>query len=388
LRCGDYLIGVGGRSGAIGTISGRLRSVDVLRAAAILLMVQIHFVENLSSSDGTAWLYDLSQALGMLSAPLFTFLVGMSLYLSVAKRASREGPSTRIVTRSLKRGAFLFVAGLVFAVVIWLPDQVFDWDILTLIGLSIPIVVLLRRLPGGYLLIIAVLLALLSPLLRDLADYSRSWDRWGEYVYDFTWRDVLWGVVANGYFPIFPWLAFPIVGYATASLYLGGTSTSKWWWLPVSGGGLLAVAAVGAFLGESATGRLSWYTSPVEFYPATTTYVLGALGVILLLFWLLHGTLDVRHRGGGRTLAFLGRFSRFSLTTYVIHHAVHIWPLLLAARLQGHRDPWRYYADAVSTPVAMLLVAVFVVAFHAVLIWWERSGGQYSLEWMLSRWTG
>jgi uncharacterized membrane protein len=367
---------------------GRLHSIDVLRALAILLMVQIHFVENLSSGESAGWLYDLSQAFGMLSAPLFTFLVGVSLYLSATKQAARGRSSALIVTRAFKRGAFLFVAGLVFAVVIWLPDQVFDWDILTLIGASIPIVVLLRRLPARYLLLIALAILALSPQLRVSGHYAAHWDQWGEYVYDFTWSDVLWGFFANGYFPIFPWLVFPLVGYATGVLYLGGAAASRRRWLAWCGAGLLGLAAIGAWAGESVTGPLRRFLSPVEFYPATTTYVLGALGVILLLLWFLHGLLDRRPRSIGRLLTFLGRYSRFSFTTYVIHHAVHIWPLLFAARLQGGRDPWYYYAEAVTTPVALLLAAGFVVVFYAVITRWERAGARYSLEWMLNQWTG
>jgi uncharacterized membrane protein len=53
----------------------RLASIDVLRALAILLMVQVHFVENLSPRDtSAAVLYGLSMALGLLPAPLFSFL--------------------------------------------------------------------------------------------------------------------------------------------------------------------------------------------------------------------------------------------------------------------------------------------------------------------------
>ena len=60
----------------------RLASIDVLRAIAILLMVQVHFVENLSPREASsAALYDLSEALGMLPAPIFAFLVGLSLWL-------------------------------------------------------------------------------------------------------------------------------------------------------------------------------------------------------------------------------------------------------------------------------------------------------------------
>jgi uncharacterized membrane protein len=58
----------------------RFASIDVLRAIAILLMIQVHFVENLSPREASsAALYDLSEVLGMLQAPLFGFLMGLSL---------------------------------------------------------------------------------------------------------------------------------------------------------------------------------------------------------------------------------------------------------------------------------------------------------------------
>ena len=60
----------------------RLASIDFLRAIAILLMIQVHFVENLSKREASsAALYDLSEVLGMLPAPVLTFMVGLSLWL-------------------------------------------------------------------------------------------------------------------------------------------------------------------------------------------------------------------------------------------------------------------------------------------------------------------
>ena len=69
---------------------------------------------------------------------------------------------------------------------------------------------------------------------------------------------------------------------------------------------------------------------------------------------------------------FFKRYSRFSLTTYIVHHAVHIYPLYWLAMWEGHRDIWWYYAEAVSTPAALWLTLFFVVAFYAVLIRWEK----------------
>ena len=48
----------------------RYLSIDILRAVAILLMVQTHFVDDLSSKAASpSWLYDVSCWLGLWPAP-------------------------------------------------------------------------------------------------------------------------------------------------------------------------------------------------------------------------------------------------------------------------------------------------------------------------------
>ena len=111
-------------------------------------MVQVHFVNNLSSREAPwAWLYDASNVLGCWPAPLFTFLAGLSLVLWLAKERAlgkSEADLTKIVVR---RGLFIFGAGITYAFFIWSPREVFDWDILPLIGASFVILAALRRMP-------------------------------------------------------------------------------------------------------------------------------------------------------------------------------------------------------------------------------------------------
>ena len=65
----------------------RYLSIDVLRGVAIILMTQVHFVENLSPREPrSAWLYDVATFLGGLPAPLFTFVSGLSYALWLRKQ--------------------------------------------------------------------------------------------------------------------------------------------------------------------------------------------------------------------------------------------------------------------------------------------------------------
>ena len=80
-------------------------SIDVLRAAAILLMVQIHFTQNLATDLAAGGLLSYgSRALGMIPAPLFTFLAGMSLRLSLSRDPGGGQAGEEFALRHLRRG--------------------------------------------------------------------------------------------------------------------------------------------------------------------------------------------------------------------------------------------------------------------------------------------
>jgi hypothetical protein len=138
-------------------------------------------------------------------------------------------------------------------------------------------------------------------------------------------------------------------------------------------------------LSEEVPRAVRGYISGLTFYPASTVYVVGALGVTLLGLWVLNRALDSGEASlGGAVLIFFRRYSRFSLTTYIVHHAVHVWPLLLLAAWEGKHEPWWYYGDAVSTPMALMLALLFIAGFYGVLVVWERRK-IYSFEGVL-RW--
>ena len=353
-------------------------SIDVLRAAAILLMVQIHFTQNLATDLAAGGLLAYgSRALGMIPAPLFTFLAGMSLRLSLSRDPGCGPAGEEFAVRHLRRGTLLIFAGLVFATLVRMPDQIFAWDILPFIGASLLVLFTLRRFSPGALALTALLVVVVSPPLRTLSDYAAHWPSGEHYLYSFTLRDVAWGFLVNGYFPLFPWLVFPLAGFLAARVFLldGPDGRALRRLLPAAGLAFVALSAAGSAAGGRLGGVWQEYASPVRFYPATTTFVLKVLGLILCAFWALHGWLD--RRAGARLplLGFLRRYSRFSLTTYVVHHAVLLWPLLLAAHLGGFADPWHYSGAVTTTGTALILAVAFILLFAAVLAAWDRRGG-------------
>jgi uncharacterized membrane protein len=368
----------------------RLFSVDILRAAAILLMIQVHFIDNLSSRSPSApLLYDLSSVLGLWPAPLFTLLVGLSYSLWLGKQRALGTEANTIGKYSVRRGLFIFGAGMAFAAFIWLPEDMFNWDILPLIGVSLVILAAARKLPPVVLLTICLMVLLLSPPLRQISDFAAYWKD-GEFFYDFTLTEVVLGFLLNGYFPLLPWIIFPLAGYSIGELFFrqDSVSSSSAQRLSIAGGILLALAMMLFMLQRFVPAAIAGhYLTDVTFYPASTTYIFGTLGLSILALGLLHRWIDCNERitGNGRISRFFQRFSAFAFTAYIVHHMAHIWPLWLYGILKGEDDPTFYWKHALNTPLAFGLAVAFIVAFSFGLVFLERRR-KWSFE-ALMRWV-
>lgn len=298
-----------------------------------------------------------------------------------------------IADRNLRRGAALFFFGLAFAALIWTPAEVFGWDILTLIGASLLIIFPLRKLGNKPLIFLVVLIVAVSPLFRIWSDYYSYWNHWGEYVPAADLKGAVLGFMFNGYFPLLPWLVFPLCGYLVGRACFGEDKLTLPRFLVPVGAVLVTLSLLLTLLQSMlsiTTGAItSAYFSQLTFYPASTTYLGLTLGIIFLLFALFYSFFDrdPEKISDGKLLLFLRRYSRYALTTYIVHHAVLVWPLLGAASYTGKRDHWFYYGEVMPTIYSLLLSFVFIVLFYGVLIWWDKQNGRYSFEWLLKKLT-
>lgn len=367
----------------------RYLSIDILRGLAIILMIQIHFVENLSPrEEASAWLYDLSIFLGSFPAPFFTFVSGLSfaLWLRRQKEQGRRDEAITLVT--VRRGLFLFGIGIAFNFFLWLPEDTFNWDVLTLIGSALLLLAVARKLPAPVLALLCVMILLASPPMRVVGDYHAYWVEDDTYTYDFTMRDVLFGYLANGFFPIMPWILFPLMGFLIGDWIFRPAKqpVARLWRLALLGLLLLGLSGGLFWLGTAPPALvLRHYAEGFSEFPASTPFVLAMLGCAFLSLALLHRWVDrMGIEGNGLLFRMVRRYSAFSLTVYILHHMVILWPLWAYGAWMGHEDVTAYWRLALDTPTALLLSGGFVVICPMVLIVLEKKRTWSVEAWM--RW--
>lgn len=192
-------------------MSHRLQTADLLKGLAILLMVQVHIVELFAvepvynSSVGKALLF----LGGPPVAPVFMILFGYFI-----------GQSPQSAGQLMLRGAKIFALGMLLNLAlnfnlivsvlngkieqdIW--PYVFGVDILQFAGISLVIIAMIKGITKNVVLLGSgcILSALAGQYLAGCSPESTT----GQYVSAFFYGSTKWS-----YFPLFPWLAYPLAG--------------------------------------------------------------------------------------------------------------------------------------------------------------------------------
>ncbi len=357
----------------------RYPSIDILRTIAIFVMVFVHFGENLSG-------YSLPVA--GLGAPLFAFLSGVSYRLWVIGQESRGKSDLDISKVSARRGLFVIGVGFAFNIFVWLPEDTFNWDVLTFVGAALLVLNFARRLPPSLSVLVSVIALLISPILRAMADYDAYWVN-GYFEADLTLSDVWIGFLATGYFPIFPWIAYSLTGLVTASLVFRESPEDRpaKWSPAILGGALMAISGIALAARRYLSNTMSTHVlRGWTMFPPTIEYVLATAGMALFLFGVLHLWVDQnpnRRRFEG-VLNITKSFSRYSLTIYVLHHVVHLWPLWIYGLATGN-EPTHFWRIAMPTSISLPLAFLFLLCCYLWFCWRgpdERRGIESWMRWL------
>ena len=120
-------------------------------------------------------------------------------------------------------------------------------------------------------------------------------------------------------------------------------------------------------------------------FPPSVEYVLGTVGMALLLFGMAHRWVDLnpwaaRYQGW---LNITKTFSRYSLSIYVLHHVMHLWPLWIYGVATGNEATY-FWKNAMPTTISVPLSLLFMACCYATLRWLGPNKSRGIESWM--RW--
>jgi uncharacterized membrane protein len=261
-----------------GTAGGPPRDVtiDVLRGLAIVMMVAANLAAAALAQPHPFWF----RLYGSFAAPLFVLLSGMIVAYTTRRKGYGLG-------HFLARGAMIIVVAALLEVLIWKFYPFMSVDVLYLIGVSIPLSHLALRLSTAARWVIIAGIFLGTPILQHVlgyADYptevSLSRDP-SVVIADPT--NVVSHWLMDGWFPLFPWLGFALLGVQLAGLRVRQSVRARGW-VPHA---LFIGAAV------FACGVLTWCLHPGAllvrggyselFYPPTPGFIMTAIGLAIVL---------------------------------------------------------------------------------------------------------
>lgn len=247
--------------------------------------------------------------IGSLAAPLFVFLSGVVVDITAHKG----------FVHFLKRGAMVFGVGILVDLFIWRITPIVNFDVLYLIGITIPLAYLVSRMGIEESLQASLAVFCYAPLARITFHYTAGFTNEIPFnaISQLSLLGVFKSITIAGWFPILPWASLAFLGVAFNKWYEDKDLTGhsfKTFYLGLVGFSLLFIAIGLYFHG--------WVTAPQRetyielFYPATPEFLLMALGTLGLLTFVVDLTSDSPLY---KPLNWLGKHS---LKIYVIHLAL------------------------------------------------------------------
>lgn len=310
--------------------------------------------------------------LGGLAAPTFITLAGAgTTFLARARAGSARSVDAILVRRGLTLMAFGYLLNLLTPS--WFSGG--SWFVLHLMGFGIATAPLWRRLSDRTLLLGQAILLLAAPFVQEwlgtphllVNERMRRLDLPG---------GPLRLALAEGQFPIIPWLGLFFAGVVVGRWLLQGRHdriVRLALVLLLTGaalaglGGLTPFVPALAFLQDGAGERLVQIRA--SFYPANPSIVLLLQAGTLLL---LLGALALERRGRLRETGPMVALGRASLTLLLVH-------VVVFRELTRPIGAWQ----AFTSEVALTIVAVWIVACALAARLWQRIGYRFGAEWLL-----
>jgi uncharacterized membrane protein len=307
----------------------------------------------------------MAGALGGLSAPIFVTLSGVGASLLATRR---NRPDLLLVTRGGMIIGFGYLLNLLTPH--WFSPG--SWYVLHIIGAALIAAPLLRRLPDtGLVLLLFSVLTVTGMLQNYLETPLRLYNRHMAAPVGAT--GVARYALAEGFFPIFPWIAFFMTGLLVGR-WLKENRLEKAWRLSVWFLLIMAALAVTYCIGPDFSRcepLVRYFRLQLSFFAALTPLSLFLMAVSLLLL-IAFLRIDQKYGfGQSHVLVCLGRVS---LTFLMVHIAVI-------------RESAIYFGFWQTLPEICTLFATLtiLVCFALIAKVWQKYQYKFGFEWLLRK---
>lgn len=344
--------------------SGRIHGLDIARALAIFGMITVNFRAKLTETEEPAWLLRLAEQVDGRAAATFVFLAGIGVAL-LTRNSRQSGDAAAIrADRWLlwRRALFLFAIGLAFR-------TVWNFDILHFYGVYLFAIAFLITQPGNRLIALAILLALVFPLLFYLVPAQLGISFWDTND-GLSPRDLAIDIFFQGFHPFAPWFAFMLFGFVVGRLDLGDAALRRR--LLVAGLLLVLVAEAtaqlllefgGLKLGFGLASRAAVEAAAEGFgtdpYPPMPLFVAAGTGWAMIVAML---SMSIGERWGGRVwLTPLVHTGQLALSVYIFHGTIGAWA-----------PAWFGYAPPQSLSWVLGYCVLFYAATMLLATLWRR----------------
>lgn len=363
----------------------RLTTIDILKGAAVVCMVYSHFLIYTATEKP----YELislhsfgAVIIGNWVAPAFAILLGINFHLSYQNFIEKGHPLIGRFLYFASRGLVLLSYGLLASAIIWGKKYVLEWDIVPYLGAASILLVFLHWLNSHILLLIALLSFLSGPLF---------WYKFGGFEFwqgtdldvDSNRLSLLKSALWVGYFPIIPWIGFSLLGVIIGrSLTTCDQALRNFLPLALLGMAFTVIGAVFSYKSSFFQYPISlWISDLIEYPNANLSFTLFYGGIITLLIVIIRVWQPLKKND--RTLNFLSVQSKYSLTQYILHFIMLIWPMRMLGFIH-HRNEDHYISNIESGYLFVFIATFYLILSHWVFIRWERRNKGYgSIEWQV-----
>jgi uncharacterized membrane protein len=343
--------------------SARLAAVDWLRGLAVVLMIQTHLYDSWTSPAGKATAaYQWTRFLGGIPSRLFLLLVGVSMAIKFEAQIARGTDRRTMYRGAIRRGLEIVLLAYLFRLQEFtLSGFGGDWrglfriDILNCIGASMVLIPIIVAPRNGRPQILAALAAALAVIALGPVIGPYVFPRWLPE----PLTAYLGGPRPMAWFPLFPWMAWPLIGVAVGHFWVRWSRDAKRQALAfvLTGiGGMAIIYTV--ILIRRINPYIIHYPSDLvqQMGPGSFFYRLGMLGPIALLAYIV--TLVRKRR-----FSVMQQLGQTSLLVYWIH--VDLCYGMVSSRLHGRLSMFWATVGFVSMTAVMLAISIFKTRFVA-----------------------